>query len=62
MLPAISPTKFNIVNDRSLSITWAIADGVYVSQMIHPTGDVFYHHVYYRTPNGSWESLPNYAR
>lgn len=62
MLPAISPTKANLVNDRSLSITWDIAPGVCVSQMISRDGNVFYHHVYYRTPNGSWESLPNYAR
>lgn len=59
MLPAISPDKANLVNGRALSLTWDIAPTVSVSQIINPQGNVFYHHVYFRSGNGHWESLPN---
>lgn len=57
MLPAFSPDQARLVNDRALSFTWDIADGVVVSQIINPEGSTIYHHVYFRSGNGHWETI-----
>lgn len=57
MLPALAPKSYELVNGRTLSIHFDIADGVAFSAMINPVGDVFYKHVYFRSGNGRWETL-----